>query len=371
MSATVDSQVRARSGISVDASTSGVGDTVRQIADLLVGAGAHLDPRLVVLEREGHVTLATIEAPNGVRFIALPRETLIPIDRLVWDDSARHVAVVDGLDSLTGLQRDLLELHLDLWNATRKREEFLDGHPKVAAMTDPALLAAVREVRPSFAADGSTGALLRTRTFALRNESADASSTTTSVVMPILELADHHSDGAPYRFFNDGLGADFTCVDESGVSYVRYGPMRDAFDMACQYGYSTDEMDFFVSAPLELDLEGYGSLSIGRVLNRRQPPEWTVDRNGLAVTYLPLGLEGGMYEALFSPVRAFLDGRGADRATARSLAMRSCLTVLRLNAELMESIHECASASSHHGAAVLADAAVEQWRVIRAVEAMA
>jgi len=369
----VESQVRTRSGITVDAVTPGVADTVERIVELLQGAGAYLDPRLIVLEREGHVTLATLDGPEGVPFIALPRETLIPIDSLVWDDSSSHIAILDGAASLTGLQRDLLELHVHLWNATGKRAEFLDTHPKAAVVDDPGLLDAVRAVRPSFAADSSTSALLRTRTFALRHpeSTAGATSTTMSVVMPILELADHHPAGAPYQFTEDKLGADFRVVDDSGVSFVRYGPMRDVIDTACQYGFSSGDVNYFVSAPLLLDLDGYGTLNIGRALNRRKPPAWSAGDSGLAVSYLPLHMDVGLYDSLFSPVRTFLDGQGVNRATSRAVAMRACATVVQSNAELVEKIYESASASAHGGAGVLAEAAVEQWRVIRTVEALA
>jgi hypothetical protein len=373
VSAPADSQVLDRAVVAVDASTPGVADLLQQIAELVVGAGAYLDPRLVMLEREGHVTLATTEGPADTPFISLPRTTLIPVDGLVWDDTALDVTLLNGIDTLTPLQRDLLELHVSMWNATGKRPEFLGSHPKAAAVDDPGLLDVVRAVRPSFVADGSTSALLRTRTFALRRTESTPgeASPTISVVMPILELADHHPDGAPYRFEDDRLGANFQWCDESPLTYVRYGPMRDSIDLACQYGFVTGAPTFFVSAPLTLDLDGHGALHIQRALNRRQAPVWTNDESGLWVTYLPLDVEVGLFDGLFSPVRAYLDKCGVGRSLSRSLAMRACTTVLQLNADLVETIHTSASQSHHGGGRLLAEAAAEQWRVITEVEARA
>ena len=352
--------------LAVDAETPGVVAAVEEIARLLLAAGATLDPGLIVLERSGHVTLASQDDLSGKAFIDLPTATLIPTDHLVWDDTSTDVTVLAGHESLTDLQRELLELHIALWNATGKRRHFLDHHPRATTEAGSELAAAIGEIRPGFVPSDTTATLLRTRTFGLSQNDT----TKSSVIMPILELADHHPQGAPYRLSDGGLGAQYRHVDDTAITYVRYGPARDAIDLACHYGFATNDPEFAISAPLSLDLEGFGELDIKRTLNRRAAAQWSADSEGLVINYLALDPRVGLYESLYLPVRKYVESRGAGSEMARNLAMRACHTVIQLNKELVLSLGEHAIANGTGGGDILAAAAEHQWQLLDAVETL-
>jgi hypothetical protein len=264
------------------------------------------------------------------------------------------------------VQRELLDLHIALWNATGKRRQFLETHPRATTEEGSELAAAICEIRPSFVSSDTTATFLRTRTFGLSLNDT----TKSSVIMPILELADHHPQGAPYRMTDGGLGSSYRHADDSAITYVRYGPSRDAIDLACHYGFATQDTGFAVSAPLGLDLDGHGDLVIKRSLDRRSNPRWTADAEGLTVTYLTLDVRSGLFDALYMPVRGYLEGRGVEGATARSLAMRACTTVLQLNKDLVRELEEQAQESLNGGGHLLAAAASHQWQVLDAVETL-
>lgn len=355
--------MRASSPIVVEATTPGVEEVVTRIAHEVTNLGGVIDSHLVVAEHEGHVTLGSAEGHEGRRFISLPFDSLIPVGDLVWE-STPDVALADGADSLSVAQRTLLALHIELWNITAKMERFRSTHPKVAAANDAHLLGQIQRLRPTFTPADSTDAMLRTRTFGLRR-GADAQRQ--SVIMPILELADHHPDGAPYRTNAGRLESDYRFVDETRIAYVRYGPWRDAMDLACLYGFSSNATLFFVSAPIRIDLGRLGSLTVLREGHRGSSPHWQADEGGLSVDYLPLHVHDGLFDAFIQPLRAYLEGRGMDRTESVTTSMRVAETLLHENRVIVADIQVAALASPEPGARVVAEAAAHHLRVIDAV----
>ena len=349
--------------ISVDATTPGVGELITRIAAEACALGAVIDPHLMVAEHNGHVTLGSASGTEGEPFIRLPFDALIPVNDVVWDDS-RGLTVVEGNATLTSAQQSLLDLHVQLWNVTGKLEEFRTTHPKAATTRDGALAEQLHRLRPTFTPDDSPSAMVRTRTFSLQ---ADAKSERRSVIMPILELADHHPHGAPYRTDDGLLESTYRFVDETNVAYVRYGPWRDAMDLACLYGFSTEEPLFFVSAPLTLDLGIAGSLTVVRQGNRQAEPRWQVDEQGLTVDYLPFHVSSGMFESFIRPVRAYLEHSGMDRGASMRTVMDVAESLLDENQRIVTNILEAAQESNESGAAVVAEAAAHQLLVIAAI----
>lgn len=345
-----------------------VGEIVRDIATLVVQAGGWIHPHLGVVEHEGHLTLATLggdDDEDGEPFIALPEGVLIPSGALEWDDAAPDLSLAAEAGHLTALQQDLLHLHIALWNATGKREMFRAVHPKATVLGDDPLRDAIRKLRPTFTPADTGAAVVQTRTFSWRSLADGAR---TSVVMPILELADHHPLGSPYRVRGGTLGADIRHTGDSPVIHVRYQPRKDALDIACLYGFVTDATTFAVSAETTVDLEGFGTLQVGRTADRSEPPVWTGTAQGLTVSYLPLDLGTGLFRALFRPVFDHLVARRVPRPTARALAAFACASVLDTNRRIVAEIHERARSSAHPGTAILMGAAEHQWSILERMD---
>lgn len=345
-----------------------VGAIVRDIATLVVQSGGWIHRHLGVVEHEGHLTLATLggdDDEDGEPFIALPEEVLIPSGALEWDDAAPDLSLAAEPGHLTALQRDLLHLHIALWNATGKREMFRAVHPKATVLGDDALRDAIRRLRPTFTPADTGAAVVQTRTFSWRSLTDGAR---TSVVMPILELADHHPLGSPYRVREGTLGADIRHTGDSPVIHVRYQPRKDALDIACLYGFVTEKTTLAVSAETSVDLEGFGTLEVGRTADRSETPAWTGRAQGLAVSYLPLDVGTGLFRALFRPVFDHLVARRVPRSTARALASYACASVMETNRRIVEEIHERARSSVHPGTSMLMGAAEHQWSILDRLE---
>lgn len=349
-----------------DMTTAGLDELVTGIAELLVRNDAAIDPDLIVVEREGHLALATSEVKHGEPFISLPTQVLVPIDGLVWDDESDQVRLTESTEPLTSVQSDLLDLHIALWNTSDKLATFRATHPRAATLEETGLRRAIARIRPSFTPGDTPRDMLRTRTFTLR--AGDSSS---SVIMPLLELANHHPHGAPYRVDNGRLGANYSFIDDTGLTYVHYGPHRDAFDLACLYGYATDFTTFFVSAPMSIDLQDFGALTIERSVQRRGPAIWRIDEGDLRVSYLLLDARNGLFEALHRPVRDFLLARGASKAQALSVAIAAAETILQVNLQCYMNVITEAERVSHPGAATISIAAAHQRHVIDVIGELA
>jgi hypothetical protein len=358
--------VQAMPVILTDTSTAGVDVIITELAQLLAREGALIDPNLVVTEHDGHLALGTQAGEQGHPMIDLPTHELVPTDGLMWDDTTPKIQLAEGADALSALHRELLDLQIDLWNATDKLAMFRATHPRVAALQDAELRDAIARIRPGFTPGDTTRDLLRTRTFTLRaGESAQ------SVVMPILELADHHPYGAPFNLRDGRLGANYHFVDDTGLSYVQYGPHRDAIDLACLYGYATDFTTFFVSAPMTLDLKGFGSLIIDRSVQRRSPAAWRIHEGNLRIDYLLLDAYTGLFDVLHRPVREYLIGQGASRAQALSLAIDAAETIMQANHQRLIDVIAATEGLPHRGASTIAIAAAHQRQVIDVIGELA
>jgi len=366
MSTAAPALTQANPVIGTDTDAAGIDTIIGDIAHLLIQEGARIDQDLMVVERSGHLALASLTGEPKTRFIDLPTHALVPVDSLTWDDDAATVCLAEGAETLTGRQHTLLDLHIALWNATGKLAAFRDAHPRVAALLDPQLRDAITKIRPGFTPGNTTRDMLRTRTFSLRSGESSA-----SVVMPILELADHHPFGAPYTLVDGHLGANYSFVDDTGLSYVRYGPHRDAIDLACLYGYATDFTTFFVSAPMTLDLQGFGTLTIERSVQRHAAPTWRAEEGILRINYLLLDAFTGLFDALHHPVREFLLTQGASRSQALSLAIDTAEMIMHANNQRLNDLIVAAERVPHQGASTIALAAAHQRAVIDVVGELA
>lgn len=366
MSTAAPTLTHATPAIATDTATAGLDSIVTDIAECLTREGARIDARLIVMERGGHLAVASDTGQQGEPFIDLPTQVLVPIDNLTWADESDQVRLVGGSETLTPVQSELLDLHIALWNATDKLATFRAAHPRAAILESAELRDAIALVRPGLTPGDSTRDMLRTRTFSLR-----AGDSTSSVIMPILELANHHPKGAPYRLRDGRLGAEYHFVDDTGLTYVHYGPHRDAIDLACLYGYATDITTFIVSVPLTVDLHDFGTLVIERSVQRRASATWQVEDGTLRVNYLVLDAYLGLFDALHRPVRDYLITQGASRAQALSLAIDAAEVILNANHVRLTDVIAAAEDVPHLGASTIALAATHQRQVIDVIGQLA
>lgn len=345
----------------VDAETPGVGETVVRMAELLVAHGGFVHPDLIVRERGGNITLDGRDPASDDWFIRIPRSMLIPVDDVEWDESTAGIVPRSVSEEMTGDQRTMLELHAHLLTITGKLERYRAGHPRALAAGEPEVTDAVRAIRPNFNPDESIDAYLSTRTFLLRPEQQEGAAT--RVLMPILDLADHDDEGAPYRMVDGQLGARFAVDPSRGCTFVRYAARRDAIDLATIYGFFSAAQLTAVSAPLGFALDEDLALAIGRTPNRSEAPQWTWGPDGVEVDHLAFGFsrDTAMFTQLFHPLHTLLLARGFDASTCSRSAMQACRIVVGANLLALDRLATAADAAATRAST---DASIACWRMV-------
>ena len=157
---------------------------------------------------------------------------------------------------LSSVQQELLNLHITLYNATGKLTWFSDSHPARLVERSTAVANAVARVKPScaFRPHQTTRAegCLATRRFSY---GASPDQSTTPVLMPLIDLLNHHPQGAPFRI-RDGAMRMQIAQSDVNECFAHYGHRRDVLDLALHYGYSELHTTFAHCAPLEIHVDG-------------------------------------------------------------------------------------------------------------------
>jgi hypothetical protein len=271
---------------------------VRTAVDTLVrlvrAAGGFVHPDAWVTERDGSISL---HAPAGTtgRLLHLPAAVLVPTGGITWGDDGDAPVAIDGTMGLTDLQRRVLDTMCQLYRATRKIVWARAHLPLVTLhVDDPARegLASLRGERPGevspyrerrSAAEGFIASRV------LGNGDA-------AVLMPLVELADHHAAGAAFGR-SDGVVLDIAQPAADTVCFARYAVQLDAIAAAAHYGFVDPSIRVARSAPVtvHLDVPGLRSVHVaGRNMAPRQrldAPEITRSGDGLEFSHLTFDAE--------------------------------------------------------------------------------
>lgn len=230
------------------------------------------------------------------------------------------------------MQHALLDLHVELYNATGKIPWTVSHHPRVVSARDPAWLEPLRAIRPGLFAEPATPArvFLDTRVFGLKSDAPPASGDSpnewaevgvqiepdarplmgsalafahpadhassaspagcakqrvpigpdatpatvteadlahptagrsipprkTRVLMALIDMLNHHPQGAPYQLDDSRLSVRVAQPTGDGECFAAYGGRRDVLDLALHYGYLDTATPFAFSAPVNVEVEG-------------------------------------------------------------------------------------------------------------------
>ena len=92
---------------------------LQEIAQLCVGHGAQWHRELQVEVAEGGMRLLAPPGTTG-SLISLPTDLLVPIGEVQWSSSPDALELLQPPEEATPVQRELLQLHAELYNATGK-----------------------------------------------------------------------------------------------------------------------------------------------------------------------------------------------------------------------------------------------------------
>jgi hypothetical protein len=346
---------------------------LQEIAQLCAGHGAQWHHELQVEVVEGGMRLLAPPGTTGP-LITLPTDLLVHIAEAQWSSSPNALDLVQPPAEATPLQRELLQLHTELYNATGKLHWWSKQHPARLGEASSDIAASLELLKPGHRAHAERSAaegFLATRSFGWRPNPEQQQRH--PVLMPLIDLLNHHHQGAPFRI--DHRAMQIKTKQAGGREcFAHYGHRRDVLDLALHYGHYDSSTPFAHSAPLEIDVEG-----IGRVLIQHQgqrapvhpfdPPHVKLKPDGLRLSHLCCHRDHPerVQTMLSLALQAQLKRGGHDPASALRLAQNGLNAIGEANVRLLDQLAAAAQSSSHPGAPILAAAAQHQASIIKAV----
>ena len=234
---------------------------LQEIAQLCVGHGAQWHRELQVEVAEGGMRLLAPPGTTG-SLISLPTDLLVPIGEVQWSSSPDALELLQPPEEATPVQRELLQLHAELYNATGKLHWWNNQHPGRLAETSSDIAASLELLKPGHRAQPERSAaegFLATRSFGWRPNPEQQQRH--PVLMPLIDLLNHHHQGAPFRI-DDGAMQVKTKQSGARECFAHYGHRQDVLDLALHYGHCDLSTPFAHAAPLEIDVEGIGRVHI-------------------------------------------------------------------------------------------------------------
>lgn len=337
----------------IRATSQEVATILGELTSLVASGGGYLNPMAVLVEDGGqmHVEYAGDASVDAGPLAALPWDLLVPIDDVAWSAAVDRLEVTSYGPDVIGIRRDLLDLLVALFNATGKLPWYAQWHPRGAlAETDP-LVAAIRRVRPHFTPERGAAGYLRARLFRLPDRArvegpAEDDHATgglrPSVLMPILDLVNHHPDSAPFAVAPGRLSIAISRGPGTRECFVRYRARADALSLALQYGFVAPDVRFAFSAPVSVPVEGVGDVEIAAVtpafVGDATFPVTARTANGLRLSHLifDAGHPERSSAAVALPVRALAMQRGMTDAKARTIADDAYAQIVAANLDLLD-----------------------------------
>lgn len=263
---------------------------------LVRAAGGQLHPGLC-LHQEGRALWATVDrqalAAAEAPLILVPEPLLVPVADLHWRAASR-LEPTTGLERLSPLQRQVLDQMLELYALTGKLADLPLRLPALALAPGSALALRLRTGHPPWEPGtlSPAEAFLRTRTLGYPAAPlvADAAGPArTPVLMPLVDVLNHHPDGARFKTRPSGVRVDPWPCGDGGECYASYG-YKDAMTLLLQYGYVAREPRFLHSVACELPVPGLGRLVIQGQHHRPHMdlPALEVLADGLSISHINL-----------------------------------------------------------------------------------
>ena len=287
-----------------------VREWVGAMFDLVVRHGGSVHPDLWVVEQDGSMSIH-VDGRDGQRLMHVPAAILVPIGRVGIDVVADELVVAEPDDELTAVQRESLDVHLGLYNATKKMSWARTALPEVALAGQPAVVETLGRLhRRALRHDRSAAtAFLATRTISFdagRSSQAGTDDVRSDgqpegiaglgaerrpVLMPLLDLVNHHPQGAPFRGKADGLRARVAHPVGGTEAFVTYGADKDPIGTALRYGFVAADAHRTKVCPVEVELDGLRVVVEGRshhVKHPLDPPAVSIDGSTLTLSHLTI-----------------------------------------------------------------------------------
>jgi hypothetical protein len=346
-----------------------------EIGRIVSAHGGSWHPQMRCEIRQGGMRILADAGAQGP-LITIPTELLVPVDGARWSDGGDRIQVDAPPTDLTPVQLELLHLLVALYNATDKLRWWRHEHPASLAHADSAVGDALMAIRPTWAESVSRGAVteafLKTRIFGWRREGPDG--TTTRVLMPIVDLLNHHRKGAPLTVDQGAMRIAARQPDGTGECFASYGQRRDLLDFLLHYGHLDLTTPFAHAALTDIEVPGIGRVQVEepgqvRPLHPLDPPRVSIDDTGIRLSHICCDAKHPerARTMLTMAFQGCLLKRGHPAADAHRLAVGALGALGAANRELLARLAAASRRAEHPAGPMFAEAAERQAEIIGAV----
>jgi hypothetical protein len=257
---------------------------IHKLGELIIANGGFVHPELTVHSEKGGLRITAPRAvPERDRLLALPSNTLLPIEefdlRLEGDD----IVIGTPAPSLSHLQLALMEEMLAIYNLTGKIRTHRERAPSRMFQEAPDALAQLilpNQIRILSDLPDDNFYLrdfLHTREFGAKaQEGGDAQ----TVLMPLIDFLNHHQAVGGFMMQDNTLTVlRHSPLEASEECFVCYSRMDAQIAFAC-YGFVDTAASYALSIPVDIELAGVGLINVNRrpgTDRRKKVPETLKD----------------------------------------------------------------------------------------------
>ena len=354
----------------VDADIPALGRWLHALINLVMAHGGQVHPGVRLVARGGQlgVHCDRSRCDTDLPLFRLPRELLVPVDPIQWASREDRLQAMAGMECLTPLQRELLDLHVDLYNASSKLPWAARHLPAVAFRSHTPLLNTIQAIRPGFGQEKSNVAqtFVRTRVFNLEGK---------RVIMPLMDLLNHHPKGGRFQVDASSMTMAVAQIGDNDECFAAYGGRRDVLDMALHYGYADSRIPYACVAPLACELPELGRLQITsrrvQAFHPLDPPQITYDDAGVTLSHLTCDRRhpGRLHTVLRLALLGLAKKRGQSGGGAERAVRAATEQILEVNLVLLQDVARLADTLRRDlpAAAMLTEAAALQAGILRDV----
>lgn len=354
-----------------------------EILALILAEGGRVHPGARWRESRGHMTLECERLPAAEQptLIEIPRTLLVPVSHAEWQDDVDRLILRQPPSGLSPAQQHLLALHIELYNAAGKLPWTLSHLPRIALRDVPDIQEALRALRPRWnpAPEIPARVFMSTRVIGLRPVgkpaagSSDETSRKTQVLMPLIDILNHHPQGSPFIGDEHGMRVRVAQPGLGLACYANYGGRRDVLDLALQHGYVDFATPFAFSAPVRVEVAGLGCIQVGQTRTRSphrfDPPRVEWQDETLHLSHLCVDREHPerLHAALRLPLLATTKRRGLTGDLAEQRLQETLYALLDANLKLLDQLSAVVAPyrDTSPAAAILQDATERQAATLR------
>lgn len=254
---------------------------LKELVAVIRGNNGYFHPGMRIVCEKGQLGIHALNREmQGQWLMKIPDPCLVPVDAFEWGLSGDAIVIKKVSGTVAPLQEKVAGLVVDLFNATGKMKQYGAYSLLLRGKNYPELVEMLFKARPGrentkneiLNYHGDEDFYVRSYLYTRTGESKSG-----DILMPVLDLLNHHVDGAFIDRYsgqedasgmNDadsegGLGVRCRCpVNGSDECFASYGFFKDAHDIFLSYHYIDESISVLRSVPVDIDFGETGALRV-------------------------------------------------------------------------------------------------------------